>query len=550
MRNIFIACLLLTVGLLADNNLVTTLSVKTANGKSSFEMPRNGWIRIEGALPETVTFSGPTEVTVFTRKNFAVAKLPAGKYTVNAQITLARRIGNNMYYQMCGRYDTDDMVFIPSNRRPTGRSGMFIYHWKYLRENVLDYFPVLMLNAPWGPEMDRWKAEGRKTLLNSGVYATGKECETKWEAISARHNTDGFVTDEFVIPTGRKNPNDAAFGYSNQGNGFKPEIYDAMRKWHRNHPNMTLWGWLGLPWNAIAEDVEPLIKVLDEIDGVLLWEAYAHTRDFQNEFNLRYVSRIKGFKKVSGDFSRYVVAPGTFEYLDENAYIDFKVWLDKQLHLVATHPDMANLGGISMWSSYYMEPEIFRWFTELVRHYAIEGNTEMLSDKYGFKLEPGLLKDAEWETLDHWNCFGKTELIPVAKSGLPPSAYIPRSSKNMLSLQKGLFGKASGATQKITGLKPGQYYSVSTLFVDPEQNGDEILYDVELTVDNAEVIQTRVRQLQDFVQTKKPTYNHIKVVFKAKGTKALLKLSTREKTDLKHPLLVDSVSVKPYFYQP
>lgn len=202
---------------------------------------------------------------------------------------------------------------------------------------------------------------------------------------------------------------------------------------------------------------------------------------------------------------------------------------------------MKKLGGLSLWTSYYTDPEILRWYTLLVRHYAVDGNTELLYPKYGFTLEPKLLKNPDWESLDSWKTFGNTALVSVKDAGLPLSPYYPQSVTNMLQLKNA----NSGASQVVSGLVPGKMYCAYTLFVDPAQDGTQTVYDVEIKVDGVEMEEKTVRQLHDFIKSDKPTFNHIKVVFRAISDKATITLKSGPSA--KTALLVDSVHFMPYF---
>ena len=93
--------------LAADNNIVTSLPVTQSNNQSSFTLPQDSWVRIEGKLPASVTFDGPgnNDFTVQSRGNSATAFLPAASYTVNAQLASARRIdGWQIQYRCAGDY--------------------------------------------------------------------------------------------------------------------------------------------------------------------------------------------------------------------------------------------------------------------------------------------------------------------------------------------------------------------------------------------------------------------------------------------------------------
>ncbi|KKK85729.1 hypothetical protein LCGC14_2770380, partial [marine sediment metagenome] len=67
-----------------------------------------------------------------------------------------------------------------------------------------------------------------------------------------------------------------------------------------------------------------------------------------------------------------------------NPGVNFKVHLEIQVEHFATRPEFFGLGGIAAYSSYNCNNEEYvRWFSELCRHYGLEGNTERLgTDPY------------------------------------------------------------------------------------------------------------------------------------------------------------------------
>ncbi|HCU38097.1 MAG TPA: hypothetical protein DGT21_22485 [Armatimonadetes bacterium] len=83
--------------------------------------------------------------------------------------------------------------------------------------------------------------------------------------------------------------------------------------------------------------------------------------------------------------------------------MDFKYYLDMQLNLVANNPVFDGLGMTGYWGSYYDDEELYRWSMQLLRHYCVEGNTEMLSKTYGYTYSPGHLRNCDFiDGLDHW----------------------------------------------------------------------------------------------------------------------------------------------------
>ena len=83
--------------------------------------------------------------------------------------------------------------------------------------------------------------------------------------------------------------------------------------------------------------------------------------------------------------------------------VDYKHYLDMQLNYMATDPVFEGLGCTGYWGSYYGDHEMHRWSMALLRHYCVEGRTDMLSDHYGFSYCPGLLKNGDFRgSFDGW----------------------------------------------------------------------------------------------------------------------------------------------------
>ena len=532
--------------LAADNNIVTTLKISQSQDKSTFTLPKTGWVRVEGDLAETVRFDGEgnNDITVRSRSNSATAFLNAGTYSVNAKLTSARRIGTNMYCSMDGKYNTDEMVVIPVNARMSGRAGMFLYNWNYLDKNILDPFPVLLLNAPHTQEIKTWRAQGRKIIRRTTILPKADETLELWNKVASEVEIDGIIPDEFVIPSGRKSAVDSTLGYSNPGIGFGKENLQNIPVWSKEHSAMRFWAWLGIPWNALNSDVEPLVKALRVHGGYIAWESYAFGRNWEKELQTRYLNRAAGFKDQEGGMENFVICPGTFEHIDNNWALDFKVWLDMQLHTVATHPDFKGSAGIGMWIAYYTDPEILRWYSALVKHYAVDGNREILSKQYGFELIPGLVKSPNWENLDPWKTTGDAKLLPVKDSGLKISPYMPKTTANLLQLTA-RSGETSSASQTIKGLTPQKLYSLEVIAVDPQNEGSEIIYPLAVEISDSEILHRTTRQLTNFIYSKKPTYNVHKICFRATASEVQISLKLTSGTQDK--LLIDSVRLTPYF---
>ena len=533
----------------ADNNIVKTLKVTPAEGGSAFAVAKTGYVQVSGVHSPELTFTAADggRRTVKVRENRAVIRLTPGRYTVNAADVSVKKIGENNFYSMVGNFTSDDMAKVTSDRR-SGRYGMFLYNWKYLRENILDPFTTLTLGSAYAPEIAEWRAEGRLIFRNAFVTVPPDAPRglPLWNKLGDDDCVDGIGPDEFIVPAGRKDPDDASLGYTRPGHGFSEAHLQGIRDWLKKHPGKFFYTWLGIPWNGDCLAVKPLYDaVTSSPNGAILWEAYVNAKAGDEKMQTCYVTRGTLFKQASGgSLENYIIAPATYEYMDNNGAMDFKVHLDRQFHLMATDPLFDNLRGFGMWAAYYTEPEILRWFARLVRHYGVDGETTMLSEKYGYKLYPGILKAPNWENDKDWSLAGGAAPVPK-KDTVLKQGYIPYTTQNFLRMEIGS-GKHPSACQTLRNLEPGKLYRVKTLFCTPE-HPEKSDIPVDLKLDNAEIVESELRYLQDFTRRSPHVWNVRKVVFRAGNDPVKLTLAEKEGAAAPAVVLVDMVQAAPYF---
>ena len=184
-------------GAFADNNLVTTLPVKSAGDQSAFAMPRAGWARVDHVVAPQMTVRGPGgEQTVKSSRGAAQIYLAPGDYTVDVAQAGVKLVPTLMFCSMSGKFGTDEAVFIPEDRNYSGHSGMFLYNWNYLRQNILEPFNLLVLGPARHDDLKAWSGEGRRIVRMAPVAATGAENLARWNRVSAEPGLDGIIPDE------------------------------------------------------------------------------------------------------------------------------------------------------------------------------------------------------------------------------------------------------------------------------------------------------------------------------------------------------------------
>ena len=140
--------------------------------------------------------------------------------------------------------------------------------------------------------------------------------------------------------------------------------------------------------------------------------------------------------------------------------IDYKVVLDLKMHAIANRKAFDGVTKVGFWGTYAADEEIARWSFRLMRHYAFEGRKDLLSEKYGFRLKPGFLRNPAFtDGLKGWNVTGNVTRDQYSGYG-----------KNSLKLhgstgagdQFALFtkepGKTASLSQKASGLVKGRRY--------------------------------------------------------------------------------------------
>ncbi len=184
------------------------------------------------------------------------------------------------------------------------------------------------------------------------------------------------------------------------------------------------------------------------------------------------------------------------------ATADYKVFLADLVRSFATHPAYGNLGGFSYSSMFRVDEELARWAAKVLRYYCIEGHTDDICAKYGFRYFPGHLQNGDFaKQLEGWTAvpaepgairmhnifeFGENELCFREMH-----AFNPRYGDDFAVMKRS--AKAPNVLkQTLKNLEPGKLYYLSCLTLklkDVEQPGSadgRTAFHIE--VDNVELI--------------------------------------------------------------
>ena len=186
--------------------------------------------------------------------------------------------------------------------------------------------------------------------------------------------------------------------------------YDLTRR-----PSRPVYTWAyGKPEaTAVATDFLSACINVSGGSGKLVREHYCSTKETEEE------ARLELQNYVADTFLRYrklcpAAMPsiglvlGNFNQIPilskaHHPEVDYKYYLDMQMNFAANDSVCRDIGLVGYWGSYYADEELHRWSFALTRHYVVEGNTNMLSEAYGFRYRPDHIFNGDFRgTLEPW----------------------------------------------------------------------------------------------------------------------------------------------------
>ena len=147
---------------------------------------------------------------------------------------------------------------------------------------------------------------------------------------------------------------------------------------------------------------------------------------------------------------------------------DLKVRYDRYLHRLATDPAFADVGGAGM-STLACDEEIARWVARIIRHYCIEGRTDLLSSALGYRYRPEIVADGDFmEGLSRWEAAPAADGAIVAGHragyGGKKGQYRMMRSNQAIGEHFALFTRSANGpnrlSQRLSGLVPGRLYKL------------------------------------------------------------------------------------------
>ncbi len=578
------------------NNLVTELLDVDALGVKPYQEivftnPRKGWIFISSRA-RVMHPEGTIQIAINTERNAKVIEHGYGRAD-----TL-----ETMQFLEAGKHkiriwtEPTDRGKLPSLERLVVRTvpammycgvptvslgGYGPYDMDFLAKDVLPNINVIIGSGERQYEswQKQWKQRGgqwyqeqnipslvRSYLKDVPQPLTGDYTYKYWTECDGFTNPylDGVLADEFLRRVGED----------------FPAYTEAIKKIAKDKrfQDKAVHAWCGPMYgNDLATE---LAQTVVACGYKIAWEVYVAERPtaeaVKRHFQTDVRKMMKGWEKILPGFSKDLIfvlgimcAPP--QGLNVNPEVDYKVHLDLQFQHLATAPEYEGLFGIMVYKSRYADEESVRWSGRLFRHYCIEGNTDLLSKRYGYTYKLDHIQNADFTNgLVGWTISqaepGSIEAGEMKELGCLLGRYnAPSGTGDSYVRMKRSTKKPNKISQTIRNLQPGQKYTMKMMVADLQDVSMgrciEKKHGVSVNIDGVDLIPSEsfvwgwagISLLGPFQDQKSgPWYNIHRWVFKAKGTTAELTLSdwTNDKTpsgSSGQELMCNFIEIQPYY---
>jgi len=572
------------------NNLVTELrklegsELRTAR-EIEFTLPRTGWVMVSASrgepsvgarvevelagaqvFPQAAENSGPLE---------AMRWLEAGTHTLvmgQGADCLERLVVRAIPELILWRYPVTTQL---SQQKP-------VWDWEELHDKILPHLNTIatagaVLRPPQRSQhqtfFDQWRAEGKRWFGPSKVPAyefgfamTEEQAYRFWagEPGYLDEELSGLIIDEFSV--------------GDFPNGQYIPMTEAIRRLHREFPDKLFYPFAVHVMNSGEPGV--FAKEVVQQGGAILWEWYEREEPDEHRARLKLAGTLSYGMQNWRDFlpeaqRNICLALGYYSApplsLNENPAVDYKVWMDLQFHTLANDSRFDGLRGILEWNSKYTDEETLRWQAALYRHYAIEGQTTLLSEKHGFRYRPQLLENPDFdEGMHNWTG------VP-AEGGSMGTASLEGFGRLQGRVRGSTRGDAylwmrrsarapNRVSQTLKNLEPGRLYSLKVITADREDYRNvrsvERRHVFRIDLDNVDLLSDRGYQeviqsvtgqeVPPFSRAIQPWFNYHYRLFRARGESATLTFSDWAGEGVRRgpvgqELMINFVEAQPYF---
>ncbi len=468
------------------NNFVTeVLREPLSNGERIFENPRDGWVFIgfDRPYPKTRAFlDGNADPVVTWRADEpseTMRWLPEGTHRIRIE---GADEGGTLSVRLVKPLKITARTF--ANEKTDIRIGRQGYGWDFFRRHLLHSFNSLTMGGNWRLK----SAEGRMAWGNAELLKRGKRLMAATDIrpgdAALRADQEGMrgkfakyaaYLDGLAL---EMDENKVNAGHSEM-DAFAEAVWELAVS---GDPRPVYVDYCDLP-SVTLTNVDAQVSAISATlntgrgHGMLVPEMYLGTRRTledmlrQEEMAVEYIRSLRSVMPSAPSHTIHLL--GGWLTLgewtsDSSSEADIKVLYDRYVRRLATDPEFADVGGLGM-STLACDEEIARWVSILAHHYCIEGRTDSLAERYGWRYCTGIVKNGDFiEALKHWTA---ESAEPDGISHMRRHGYGGKRGQCRMArttMESGenfaLFRRSAKApnrlSQKIEGLVPGGLYKL------------------------------------------------------------------------------------------
>jgi hypothetical protein len=340
-----------------------------------------------------------------------------------------------------------------------------------------------------------WHRQGKRFVAEVGINSEAKAAEEHFKYWSGFYDRvpflDGIIINEFIVnrpvsewvktmtPQRRARMEQEREQYKLYGEAFKKLRADE------RYADKTTYAYVGGSGKTLNQEIigTNFIRTIIECGYCVALERYLHEMSSEQGSKDALRTLVDGITdweaKEPGVKQQMVIAFGLFSMppgsINKQPNVDYHVWMDQQMNVVANHPAMSGIGGLEWWTSTLADEETVRFVGKLYRHYAIEGKTAMLTRDPLFLMH---IQNADFEKgTESWTLHPAEEGSIAAKSfprygriegrymGLGRPADPEHIGDTFLWMKRSEKGPNT-FSQVIRNLEPGRLYSMKMFSCD------------------------------------------------------------------------------------
>ena len=343
--------------------------------------------------------------------------------------------------------------------------------------------------------IEDWHRQGKRFVAEVGINSQAKtaaEHATFWtNFFDNAPFIDGIIINEFIVnrpvsewvPT--MTPDRLARMVQERA---EYELYSEAFKRIRadtQFANKSIYAYVGGSGKKLNQEIigTNVIRTMLNCGYFVAPERYLHEMSTEKGSHDALQSFLDGLAdweaKEPGVKRQMVITFGLFSMppggINKQPNVDYHVWMDQQMNLVANDPSLAHIAGLNWWTSLLADEETVRFVGKLYRHYAIEGKTNM------FTSDPLFLTHIQNADFEHgtngWTLHPAEDGTIAAKSfprygriegrfmGLGRPADPEHIGDTFLWMKRSEKGPNS-FSQTIKNLEPGRLYSLKMFVCD------------------------------------------------------------------------------------